>query len=221
MYKHTIEGGAFAELEVELAEDQSIKAEGGRMSYMDGSISMETQSGGFMKGLKRSLSGESFFQNTFTGPGKITFANSLPGEIIPLEINQPWLLSRDAYMAGSPHLEISSKWGGAKSLFGGEGAFLTHISSPDGESGVVFAGGYGYIKEHDVAAGDELVVDTGIFFACPEGTQFTTSKVGGKKSFVFGGEGFVMRFMGPCKVYTQSRAQNELMQYIMTRMPSS
>lgn len=220
MYKFEIKGApAFGELIVDLQLGQAIKAEGGAMSYMDGSVTMETKSGGFIKGFKRSLSGESFFQNTFTGPGRIAFANSLPGDIIKLDVQQPWLLSRDAFIAGTLNMEISSKWGGMKSIFGGEGGFLTHISSNDGMAGLIFAGSYGYINKHEVPPEQEFVVDTGIFLACPEGTQFKTSKVGGKKSFLFGGEGFVMRFFGPCTVYTQSRAQNELMNYIFTNMP--
>lgn len=209
MYDFQIEDGpGFAQLHVELKAGEQIKAEGGAMAYMDGTVSMETQSGGLMKGLKRSLSGESFFQNTFTGPGAIAFANMFPGDILKIEVNEPWILSKDVYIAGSPHLEVSSKWGGLKSIIGGEGGFLSHVSSPDGTPGVIFVGGYGYLKKHEIPAGKEFIVDTGIFFAAPEGTEFKIDKVGGKKSFVFGGEGFVMKFMGPCTLYTQSRGQD-------------
>ena len=86
MYKYEIGGiDGFAELTVDLGEGQPIKAEAGVMSYMDGTIQMETKSGGFFSGLKRSFSGESFFQNAFTGPGKITFAPILP--ILPKKSN--------------------------------------------------------------------------------------------------------------------------------------
>jgi uncharacterized protein (TIGR00266 family) len=221
MYNYKIGGiDGFAELTVDLGDGQPIKAEGGVMSHMDGTVEMETKSGGFMKGLKRSMSGESFFQNTFTGPGKITFAPSLPGDIIPLEINPGpgWIMQKDAYLASSPDVEVSSKFGGMKSMFGGEGAFLTHLST-ETSTGLAFLGGYGAIVKHEVPAGKEFVVDNGIFFATEATTQFKTSKVGGKKSFMFGGEGLVMRFFGPCTVFTQSRGQRSLAQYIMGMMP--
>lgn len=226
MYEYTIKGGeAFAELWINLGAGQTIKAEGGAMSYMDGTVQMETQSGGFFKGIKRAFSGESFFQNLFTGPGNIVFAPSLPGSIIELDINvsNGWLLQRDGYIASSPNIEVSSKWGGLKSMFGGEGAILTHVGLQEGggNKGTVFAGGYGSIQKHEVPSGKEFVVDTGIFFATEDTTQFKTSKVGGTKSFFFGGEGLVMRFTGPCTVYTQSRGQDSLLSFIMSHIPSS
>ncbi|MHA2504087.1 MAG: TIGR00266 family protein, partial [Candidatus Kariarchaeaceae archaeon] len=165
MYDFSVENGpGFAVLKVNLKDNEKIKAEGGAMAYMDSKIQMETSSGGLMKGLKRSLTGESMFQNTFTGPGSIVFANILPGDIIKVDVNEPWILSKDVYLAGSPHLEVSSKWGGLKSIIGGEGGFLSHISSPDGETGEAFLGGSGYIQKHEIAEGEGLIVDTGIFF---------------------------------------------------------
>ena len=217
MYDYKIEAGpSFAELTFKLKQGETVKAEGGAMSYMDGGIKMETKSGGFFKAIKRSFGGESLFQNFFTGPGSITFASITPGDMIKLDINPDvgWIMQQDAFIASSPHLEISSKWGGFKSIFGGEGAFLTHVSTKEGP-GVVFLAGYGYIKKHKLVANQEFVVDNGIFFATQETTNFRISKVGGKKSFFLGGEGIVMRFTGPGTVYTQSRSHDDFLGYIV------
>ncbi len=208
MYKYEIVGGdAFAELHVMLAEGESIRAEPGAMSYMDGTVKMETSSGGVLRGIKRMFSGESFFQNTFHGPGKVVFAPPFPGSIQAFELNanESLILQQDAYVAGSPNVKISSKWGGFRSIFGGEGAFLTHASAEEGQ-GIIFTGSFGVVVRHEVPAGAEFVIDSGIFFATPEGSQFKLSKVGRVKSFLFGGEGLVLRFFGPCVVYTQSRS---------------
>ncbi len=221
MYKYVVQGSdGFTELRVDLQPGQPIKAEGGRMSYMDGTISMETKSGGFFKGLKRSMSGESFFQNVFIGPGTIVFAPNLPGDIIPLDImaGRGWIIQQDGYIASSPNVEVSSKWGGLKSIFGGEGGMLTHLSTQQGQ-GIAFIGGYGSIIKHDIAPGQEFIVDTGIFFATEETTQYELVKLGKMKSFLFGGEGLVFKFHGPATVYTQSRAQQALVNYIMGFLP--
>jgi len=223
MYEYDISGGpAFAEVRVDLKAGEVLKAEGGAMSHMDGEVGMETKSGGFFSGIKRSLTGESFFQNLFTGPGSVTLAPMMPGEIMMMEIrpDQGWVIQQDAYLAGSPNIDVSSKWGGFRSILGGEGAFLTHLSSSDGNKGQVFLGGFGSLKKHEIPAGKEYVLDTGIFFATPDATNFRTSKVGGMKSFFFGGEGLVMRFTGPCTVYTQSRGMHSFLDLLLSKVPA-
>jgi len=134
--------------------------------------------------------------------------------------DQGWVIQQDAYLAGSPNIDVSSKWGGFRSILGGEGAFLTHLSSSDGNKGQVFLGGFGSLKKHEIPAGKEYVLDTGIFFATPDATNFRTSKVGGMKSFFFGGEGLVMRFTGPCTVYTQSRGMHSFLDLLLSKVPA-
>lgn len=223
MYDYKIQGiNGFAEVAITLKAEEKLKAEAGAMSYMDGSVTLETKSGSVMQGLKRKLSGESFFQNIYQGPGKIVLAPTLPGDIIDFEVNagQGWLLQKDAYISGDPAVEVSGKWGGFKSVFAGEGGILTHVSIPEGK-GTIFLGGYGSIEKNEIKAGEEFVVDTGIFFATEDTTHYKLSKVGGLKSFAFGGEGVVLRFTGPCTVYTQSRAQQSLVNMILSRIPQS
>ena len=216
-----IQGGQmFSTVTIDIKANQQVKAEAGSMAFMDGKIEMNTSTGGGVwKGLKRSFSGESFWLNTFTGPGKLTLANSLPGdtETFRVEPNEGWILTRDAYLGGTLNIEISSKWGGFKTLFSGEGALLTHVKTSDGD-GLFFAGGYGAIKRHEIAEGEEFTVDNGLFFACPEGTNFKMSKMGGWKSFFLGGEGVVLRFFGPAIVYTQSRSLHPLVERVGRRL---
>lgn len=200
---------SYATVEVKLQDGQEINAESGAMAYMDGTVDMETSSqGGMIGGLKRKLTGESFWVNTFKGPGMVALATNMPGDIIAMDVSASpsggWIMTKDAFIGGTTNVKVSSKWGGFKSMFGGEGAFLTHVSSEEGD-GLFFAGGYGHIKKHEIPQGKEFVVDNGLFFATQESTKFKTSKVGGKKSFILGGEGLVMRFFGPCTVFTQSR----------------
>ena len=61
---------AFASATCTLAPNEQVKAESGAMIFKTPSVNIDTSTqGGFMKGLKRSFGGESFFMNTFTaGP---------------------------------------------------------------------------------------------------------------------------------------------------------
>ena len=82
---------AYSLLKIELEQGEAVSAEAGAMVSMSSTIEMQTAAkGGIFGALKRSvLGGESFFVNTFnaTGPGEVTFAPTLPGDIQALELN--------------------------------------------------------------------------------------------------------------------------------------
>ncbi len=227
--KFEITGGpAFSVVRIFLEQPgQQVRAEGGRMVYMDGHIHMETKSaGGKLRGLKRKLGGESMFQNFFSlpdgaPPGMVAFAHGAPGDIIHLHLNQgeEWMLSQDAYICGTPSIAVTSKFGGAKSIFGSEGTFLTKVmAEADGD---VWIGGYGYIERHELVEGQEFVVDSGVMMAYPAfmHDRAKVSKVGGKKSFLLGGEGIVIRYLGPGVVYTQNREMSLLAALLKPYIP--
>ena len=211
--KYEIKGApAFAVVTIHLERPgQQVVAEGGAMIYMDGHVQMTTKStGGLFKGLKRKMSGESMFQNYFeipegAPPGKVTFSFGAPGDIVHLHLQQgeKWTLSKDAYICGSPSVIVSTKRGGLKQMFSGEGYFLTDVTAE--AEGDVWMGGYGAIERHELKEGEELVVDNGVMLAFQSHMEHKFSKVGGKKSFILGGEGVVIRYKGPGVVYTQSR----------------
>lgn len=229
LYKFEVLGRpAFAAVKVYLDKPgQQVVGEGGAMIYMSGQIHMETKaSGGLMKGLKRKFSGESFFQNYFSlpegaPPGYVVFAAGLPGDIVHLHLNpgEEWTLSKDAYIAGSPSIAVSTKRGGMKQMFTGEGYFLTELKAE--AEGDVWMGGYGHINRHDLAPGEELAVDNGVMLAFTSGMEHSFSKVGGKKSFLVGGEGVVIRYKGPGVVYTQNRELGALAAILRPFFPSS
>lgn len=227
--KFEITGGeAFASLRVFLdTAGQQVVADGGAMIYMSGQVKMSTKSsGGLMKGLKRKISGESMFQNYFelpdgAKPGFVAFSPGVPGSIVHLHLEQgeEWTLSRDAYIAGSPSIAVSGKKGGFTQMFAGEGFVLTEIKAE--AEGDVWIGGYGYLEKHELVEGEELVVDNGVMLAFQSSMEYKISKVGGKKSFLLGGEGLVMRYQGPGVVYTQNREIGALASLLKPFFPSS
>lgn len=224
--KYEITGGeAFAAVKIILDKPgQQVVAEGGAMIYMSGNVTMTTKSsGGIMKGLKRTFSGESMFQNYFEltegTSGFVVFSPGVPGSIVHLHMTQgdQWTLSQDAYICGTPSVQVSTRKGGLKQMFAGEGFFLTDISTE--AEGDVWMGGYGFIERHELSAGEELVVDNGVMLAYQSNMETKFSKVGGKKSLVLGGEGIVIRYKGPGIVYTQNRELGLLASVLRPFMP--
>jgi uncharacterized protein (TIGR00266 family) len=225
--KYEIKGSpAFAQITIFLDKPgQQVVAEGGAMLFMSGHIDMTTKSsGGLMKGLKRKFSGESMFQNYFTLPenapeGRVVFSHGAPGDIIHLHLDQgeKWILGRDAYICGTPSVSVDTQRSG-KQMFGGEGFFQTTVTAES--EGDVWFGGYGMVERHELTQGEEFVVDTGVMMAYTAGMEYKISKVGGKKSFVLGGEGLVIRYTGPGVVYTQNREIGLLASLITPYLPN-
>ena len=120
---------AFSLAVIQLQAEQSIQAEAGAMVSMSANIELQSQmKGGLFGAIKRAAGGESAFVSTFTargGPGEVTFAPGAPGDIAAIELsNQSFFVQSSSYLAGDASLTVDTKWGGAKSFFGGEGLFV-------------------------------------------------------------------------------------------------
>lgn len=225
--KYEITGGeAFAAVKIILDKPgQQVIGDGGAMIYMTGNVNMTTKSsGGIMKGLKRSFSGESMFQNYFEltqgSEGYVVFSPGVPGSIVHMHLTQgdQWTLSKGAYICGTPSVQVSTRRGGIKQMFGGEGYFLTDISTE--AEGDVWMGGYGFIERHDIRDGEEFIVDNGVMLAFTSNMPYSLTKVGGKKSFILGGEGVVIKYTGPGVVYTQNRDMSALASLLQPFFPN-
>jgi len=199
---------AYAYTDVGLKPGQQLLADAGAMLWMDGEVQMETDCyGGCGNAFCRTCSGESFCQNLFTGAGNVTVGLTLPGDMIPFEVTpgNGWVLSRKAFVSGTSNLIVTSRFAGcAAACFGGEGPFLTKVYCTQGK-GVFLAGNYGSLERHEVPYGQALFVDHGLFFAAHEAAPLRIGIVGNLVACCCSGEGFVLKFFGPCVVYTKSR----------------
>ncbi len=198
-------------VEVELDPGEGIQAEAGAMLYMEDGIEMQTTTGGgLFKGLKRMITGESFFITNFvyhgSGKGHVAFAAPYPGKIIPVDLSDfggRILCQKDAFLCAAAGTEIEvafTKRLGA-GLFGGEGFILQELTG----DGMAFVHAGGTILERDLAPGERLRVDTGCLVAIAPTVDYDIQFVGGFKNALFGGEGmFLALLRGPGKVYLQS-----------------
>ena len=198
---------AFALAVVQLAAEQSILAEAGAMVSMSANVELQSQmKGGLMGALKRAVGGESAFVSTFTargGPGEVTLAPGSPGDIAAIEMsNQMFYVQSSSYLAGDASLTVDSRWGGAKSFFGGEGLFVLQVTG----TGLLLLSSFGAIHRKRLAAGERYVVDTGHLVAWEGTTQYTLRKAAaGFFRSVVSGEGVVAEFAGPGELLIQTR----------------
>jgi uncharacterized protein (TIGR00266 family) len=198
---------SFALAVVQLAPEQSIQAEAGAMVSMSANVELQSQmKGGLMGAFKRAVGGESAFVSTFTargGPGEVTFAPGSPGDIAAIELsNQLFFVQSSSYLAGDAGLNVDTRWGGAKTFFGGEGLFVLQVSG----TGLLLLSSFGAIHRKRLAAGERYVVDTGHLVAWEGTTQYTLRKAaaGFFRSMV-SGEGVVAEFSGPGEILIQTR----------------
>jgi uncharacterized protein (TIGR00266 family) len=216
---------SFAVARCTLAGGEVVRAESGAMmSTSEGVEIQAAMQGGLMKSLKRGvLGGESFFITTYTAPpagGWVDVAANLPGDMAEVEVGAtPFFVQRGSYVASEAGVEIDTKWGGFKNLFGGEGGFLVRASG----RGTVLLSCYGALDRIRLADGETVVVDSGHMVAFEEGVTFELRRAAGGRTMqtLKSGEGFVFDFRGPGEVMVQSRNPSALIDWLTTVLPFS
>jgi len=173
--------------------------------------------GGIMKSLKRAaLGGESFFVTSYTAPpegGWVDVAARLPGDtqVINVDGSQAWFVQKGSWLASADSVQLDTKWGGFKNMFGSEGGFILRA---EGQGSMVVAA-YGAIEAWDLEPGQTITLDTGHMVAYQESVQMALRKVtGGLVQTFKSGEGLVFDFTGPGRVLIQTRNPNEFLSFI-------
>lgn len=213
---------AYALARLTLAPGEQIRAEAGAMVSMDASMKIETgATGGLFKALKRSvLGGESFFMNTFTADAdgsELTLAPALPGAIQVLQLQgEEYLVQSGSFLASQMGITIDTKWGGARSFFGGEGLFLLKCSG----AGALIIASYGAIHKVSLQPGRTYTIDTGHIVAFHSDLNYKVRKVGNWKSTILGGEGFVVDFSGSGDVFLQTRSPESFLGWLVPKLPT-
>lgn len=224
--KYKITGDNLQIVTCELEPNERVYAEAGTMVYMSGNMMFEARAkGGVMKGLKRKLSGESFFLTEFTptqSPGFVGFGGNAPGTIkaIDLTPGKEFMVQKDAFLCAENSVNLDMAWQkklGA-SLFGGEGFILQRLSG----SGTAFIHATGDFVEMDLQPGQTIKVDTGSVVGWDASVTFDIQRAGGLKSMMFGGEGiFLTTLTGPGKILLQSMNLPELAMTLSRFMPNT
>jgi uncharacterized protein (TIGR00266 family) len=203
-----------------LTPNERIRAEAGAMVSMSGSVAVETKAeGGILKSLGRAvLGGESFFQNFFVASaqgGEVTLAPELPGDMMLIELkNSRLMIQSGSYVSSENGVELNAKISG-KAFMSAEGISMLEATG----TGKLLVSSYGAIFERTIASGEKYIVDTSHLVAFDAGMGVTPKTVGGLKSTLFSGEGFVVELTGPGTLYMQTRSPKALINWIIPQLP--
>jgi len=202
---------------------ETVYAEAGAMNHMSSNMDMQAKAkGGLMKGLKRMVSGESFFITEFTpqGDGFVAFGGNVPGKIEAIQISpgNEFMAQRDAFLCAESGVDMdiafTKKLGAG--FFGGEGFILQKYSG----QGTVFIHACGDFIVKDLEPGETLKVDTGSLVGFESSVKYDITRAGGIKTSLFGGEGiFLTTVTGPGKVIIQSLSISNLAAALSSHLP--
>ncbi len=222
--KYVIEGEPMPVVICQLEAGEKMITESGAMSWMSPNMKMETNSGGGIgKMFGRAFSGESLFLNNYTaqgGEGLIAFSSSFPGSIRAFDVSQTDIVAqKHAFLAAEAGVDLSvffqKKISGG--FFGGEGFIMQKLSG----SGIAFLEFDGYVKEYELAAGQQLVIDSGYLAAMSSTCSMEVTMIKGVKNVLFGGEGlFNTVITGPGKVWLQSMPISQMAGSIAPYLPT-
>ena len=222
--RYEINGTTLQTLDIFLDSGESVFTESGGMAWMKGNVEMNTNTrGGLLKGLARSLSGESLFLTTYTCKGNqsmVTFTPEAPGSIVPVVLGsgESRICQKDAFMVAedSVSLEMHFRRKLGSGLFGGEGFILQKISGP----GIAWVEIAGEVREYSLQAGETMQVDPGHIAMYEPSVNYDIQRVKGVKNMLFGGEGlFLASLTGPGKIWLQSLPLSNLASKLMQYMP--
>ena len=129
------------------------------------------------------------------------------------------ILQKRAFLASESGVELSihfSRKLGA-GFFGGEGFIMQKVSG----RGTAFVEIDGEMVEHTLAAGEQLVVDTGNVAGFTVGVSMEIRQVAGLKNKFLGGEGFFHTLLtGPGTVWLQTMPISNVAEAIQSFLPT-
>jgi len=199
----------YGQLNVDLDAGDVIVVEGGGMSWMSTGMEMKSRMlGGFFRSaFRKMMGGESLFVGEYHHPtgGRLVVTPSLPGSILHRRLNEESIfLTKGSFLGCTPDIKLKTKFGGFKSLFSGEGAFVIECSG----TGDLFFNTFGAVIEKEINGA--FTVDTSHVVAWDPGLTYSIGGMGNWKSTMLSGEGLVMKFSGTGRLYLQTRVIQSL-----------
>jgi len=222
--KFEISGTVMQTVGVDLAPGETIYSQTATMAWMTSGMRMHTNTGGgLFAGLKRSLTGGSFFVTDFTaegGSGHVAFAPRFPGTIMArtLRAGESLICRKETFLCAEKSVSFELAWQQriGSGFFGGAGFILQKVTGP----GTVFLDLSGEVITKRLAPGERLLVHAGHVGVHEPSVSFDIQMVPGFRNILFGGEGlFLASLTGPGEVHLQSMPILNLAEEIARYMP--
>ena len=208
-------------LTLHMEQGEAVKCQSGAMAWMTPGIQMETKTGGLGGMFKKAIVGESLALNHYTATqaGELTLAKHSPGDILVFNISEtPIIAQKTAFLASTEgvNMDIYLQRRAAAGFFGGEGFLMQQYSG----NGYAWLEVDGAVQERELAAGEQLIVDSGYVAAMEASCKMDIQTVQGLTNILLGGEGlFNTVVTGPGKVWLQTMPINALAMNLYAFMP--
>ena len=217
--KYEISGTVMQTVEIDLAPGDTMYSQTAAMCWMSDGVVMATNTGGgFFAGLKRSLTGGSFFITDFTAQqgGRVAFAPRFPGTILPrqLRAGESLICRKETFLCAEKSVTFEIAW--QQKI--GAGFILQRVSGP----GTVFLDLSGEVVTKRLGPGERLFVHAGHVGVHEPTVSFDIQMVPGFGNILFGGEGlFLATLTGPGEVHLQSMPIMNLAEEIARYLPGN
>jgi uncharacterized protein (TIGR00266 family) len=218
---YEISNQPFTVLTLHMNKGDSIKCQSGAMAWMSPGIRMETKTGGLGGMFKKAIAGESLALNHYTAEsdGELTLAKHSPGDILIFNIRETPIISQKTSFLASTQgvdMQIYFQKKAVAGFFGGEGFVMNKFEG----SGFVFLEIDGSVQERTLAAGEQLIMESGHLAAMDATCSMDVQMIKGATNILFGGEGlFNTVVTGPGKVWLQTMPITTLAMNLYNYMP--
>jgi uncharacterized protein (TIGR00266 family) len=223
--QYEISGSTMQTVSIDLEAGETVFSQTHAMAWMTDGVDMHTNTGGgLFAGLKRAMSGGSFFVTQYTAErrAQVAFAPRFPGNILPMRLaaGQSLICRKETFLCAeqSVTLEIALQQRLGAGFFAGEGFILQRVTGP----GVVFLDLSGEVVEKELAPGERLLVHAGHIGIQEPTVSTDIQMIRGFRNILFGGEGlFLATLTGPGKIWLQSMPILNLAEEIARHLPGN
>ncbi len=223
--RHEISGTTMQTVGVDLAPGETVYSQTATMAWMTDGVRMHTNTGGgLFAGIRRSLTGGSFFVTDFTAEGRaghVAFAPRFPGTIMArtLRPGEALICRKETFLCAEKSVTLELAWQQriGSGFFGGNGFILQRVIGP----GTVFLDLSGEVVSKRLAPGERLYVHAGHVGVHDPSVSFDIQLVPGFRNILFGGEGlFLASLTGPGEIHLQSMPILNLAEEIARYLPN-
>ena len=224
--RYELSGTVMQTVGIDLSPGETIYSQTATMAWMTAGVRMHTNTGGgLFAGIKRSLTGGSFFVTDFTAEAQgahVAFAPRFPGTIIArnLRPGESLICRKETFLCAEKSVTLELAWQQriGSGFFGGAGFILQRVTGP----GTVFLDLSGEVVTKRLAPGERLFVHAGHVGVHEPSISFDIQMVPGFRNILFGGEGlFLASLTGPGEVHLQSMPILNLAEEIAHYLPGN
>lgn len=210
--------GSYPTLVVGLGSGEAITAEAGTMMTVGDGVTMQRpEKGGILDSVRKRLADRTpirVVRYVAETAGELSLSPPLPGEVVRVSVSETpiYVVQSGSFLAAHDDVDLRTTSDREHVLRGEELNFLQLVGT-----GPAFLAGYGAVEQRTLRRGDRLTADAGHVIAFT-GVSHELETVEGLKSAVFDEEGVVSRFVGPGRVWLQTRSHDSHLAWLQPQL---